>query len=137
VNYVDYALIVLCVVLFLLNARIKRVDPEYVQAEFKLMRDCIVAYRSDFKALREESLQQHTILNNRVTGVALDVATRCDGFQRGLNETHGLRTATLEQVKALRTEHETRIRELYERCNSLQAQINVAHRAAEHARGVR
>lgn len=36
-----------------------------------------------------------------------------------------------------KSEHEDRIRELYERCNSLQAQINVAHRAAEHARGVR
>lgn len=36
-----------------------------------------------------------------------------------------------------KTEHEDRIRELYERCNSLQAQINVANRAAEAARGVR
>jgi hypothetical protein len=40
---------------------------------------------------------------------------------------------SVERVDKLRD----KVDHLSERCNSLQAQINVANRAAEHARGVR
>jgi sensor histidine kinase YesM len=79
VNYVDYALIVLCVVLFLLNARVQRLDKEIAKLILR---------------------------NEKRTGELIDKL--------------GERQDTLRA-----------------QCHSLQAQINVAHRAAEHARGVR
>jgi hypothetical protein len=96
VTYVDYSLIVLCVVLFLLNARVQRLDKG----------TAALILRGDDRL-------------NDVRTTASEAHRRCS-----------------EALKS-KTEHEARIRELYERCNSLQAQINVANRAAEHARGVR
>lgn len=64
------------------------------------------------------------------TGAVID---RLNDVGKATDEAHRRCSEALKS----KTEHEARIRELYERCNSLQAQINVANRAAEHARGVR
>lgn len=86
------------------GAKIRR-ELEAHSAELKLLRDSIIAYRSDFKALEERLNQRIAVTNKRQHEAAIESADR--------------------------------MRELGARCDSLQAQINVANRAAEHARGVR
>ena len=95
-SYVDYALIVLCIAMFLLNARVQRLD-------------------------------------KGTAALFLRGDDRLNDVRKAADEAHRRCSETLKS----KTEHEERIRELYERCNSLQAQINVANRAAEYARGVR
>jgi len=86
-------------------------DGAKMRRELRLLRTLVMGYRGEATGTRTELAD--------LAKTAAEAHRRCT-----------------EALKS-KSEHEGRIRELYERCNSLQAQINVANRAAEHTRGVR